>query len=176
MSGFTDTFDAYLEEISGILDGDTFNTRKLAKCEELMKNASMEIRMQDDSARKSDMTSKHNAMRARISAEKKKLLLGSGDGAGGGGGGGKTANDRGRMQTTTEKAYDQLETLQRAQAIAAETEQVGTEIMSELQQNRERIVTNQGRAQEINASLEEADVITRRMQRRQVVRENCTIC
>lgn len=129
MSSFTDTFDAYLEEISSILDGDgAFNTRKLAKCEQLMKSASMEIRMQDDSARKGDMTSKHNAMRARISTEKKMLLLGNG--GVGGGETSKSANDRGRVQTTTEKAYNQLETLQRAQAVAAEAEQVGTEVVS----------------------------------------------
>ena len=79
---------------------------------------------------------------------------------------GKSLTDRKRLEAVNEKGDRQNETIERLQGVVAETEEVGANILTELGENREKIVSSREKAQDINTDLSDAESRMKRMQRR----------
>merc|ERR1711991_409802 len=98
--------------------------------------------------------------------QERSQLLGSGNI------GEKSMEQRQKMLDTQEKFALQNEKIFNATRIVAETEEVGNEIIGELEKNREKIESTQDKVKQVNSDMDVAKTTVKRMNDRE---KRCTI-
>ena len=170
--------ELYIEEIEGDLQkvdeqaalGKECNEKTckalFKKIQDTEKQAKIELRLIDKT---SELRTRFNTLQNKIALKKRevdKILLTNGADSTVFNGLGKSATDRKRVETITEKVERQNETIERLQGVVADTEIVGAEILTELSENREKIESARDKTKEVNTDLSDAESRMRRMQRR----------
>ena len=79
----------------------------------------------------------------------------------------KSLQQRQQMLDAQEKFNTQNEKILNMQKLVAETAEVGTEIISELERNREKIQSAQDKVNTVNADMDKAKATTKRMNDRE---------
>ena len=85
----------------------------------------------------------------------------------------KSLEQRQQMLDTQEKFTNQNEKILNMQKLVAETEEVGSEIIGELERNREKIQSAQDKVNTVNADMDTAKTTVKRMNDRE---KRCVIC
>jgi len=178
----SEEFSAYMSELSlllGKLDAlvETIPTGNcsFSDCDALIREgqghlheAQLEARMADGAADKKKLLEEVEAVKAKLMRHKATIesaQLKSGS-SGGGSVGGLSGQQRSRMEASNDKLARQNEVLLNAQRSAAETENVGAEIVNELAQNRAKIEGAREKARDVNAQLDDGETRIDRMQKR----------
>lgn len=132
------------------------------------KQAKIELRLVEDAGEKDRFKALTKKVASKKSEVAKALLMDGADSTVflGSTGKGKSESDRKRLEAVNERVDRQNETIERLQRVVADTEVVGAEIMTELGENREKIVSSREKAQDIDTDLSDAESRMKRMQRR----------
>jgi len=150
----------------------------LSQCDDLLKQMQVEARSVDDTTAKRELLQKVRVCKAQLAnlrddfstaqanAEREALLGGNADLETGKSGG--TSDHRERLLKTNDQISKQNETLDRAQRVMAETEDVALEITSELGRNREKISSSHQRVRDVSGLTNQARRIVQSMSRREV--------
>jgi DNA-binding transcriptional MerR regulator len=165
-----------IDKLSKFIDSISSGGCPLDECKALLKegqehaqNAQLEARMADDPARKKKLLEQVEVLKNQLNKQKtviESAQLKLGSGPGGGSGGNLSNQHRGRAEAANEKLARQTEILLNAQRTVAETEGVGSEIVSELASNRSKIEGAREKAVEVKAHLDESGARIDRMQKR----------
>jgi vesicle transport through interaction with t-SNAREs protein 1 len=167
-----------LEKLSAATGGGSGGASALSECPALLQeskehlhNAQLEARMAESPAEKKQLLADLEDLKRQL--EKHKFAFESANLRAGASAGSNPDNQqvRSRIEESNTKLARQNEILESARRTAAETESIGTDIMGELRQNREKIEKAQGHVGEMEADMNDADGRINRMQRR----EKCSV-
>jgi chromosome segregation ATPase len=125
----------------------------------LLKDAGMEARMVSDKDDKKVLLALVDELKKQVIKLKEKIdsgLLRKDAGGTFASNGNKSSQHRSRMEDTNDKISRQNDTILNATRMVAETEEVGHEIINELQSNREKIISAQNKNKELNNELDDA--------------------
>eukprot|EP00605_Chrysophyceae_sp_TOSAG23-4_P000759 GSChrysophyteH1.ASY1.ANO1.848.1 assembled CDS len=141
----------------------------LSQSADLIKQMEVEMRSQEGPSRK-ELASKVNQYKKSLALQKKEFVecqnkinkekLRDKEY-------GEVGGDRARLLGANDKLYRQNQIIQNAQRTVFETEEVGAEIVGELDRNRERIQSAQDRAREFGGVADSARRMVNSMQRRE---------
>jgi len=144
---------------------------------DLIKQMEMEVRSQEGVVRRqlSDKVTSYRTTLKQQQAEflhikeqsDKAHLMELGQGGIGGRGNGALTQQNNRLLGVHDKLYRQNEAITNAQRSVFETEEVGAEIVDELQRNREKIESSQDRMREFSGTADSARRMILSMQRRE---------
>jgi hypothetical protein len=110
---------------------------------------------------KTNLTSKKSEFaRAKNLAQRSSLI------------GDKSMEDRGRVLDAQERLALQTRRLEQATSTIYEAEEIGTEVLVNLGQNREKIESSHAKTKELRGEMDKAEKLTKSMQGR----ENCLVC
>ena len=146
-----------LDELFRSIDDGNAEPHKVAEtleeAEELLAQMKIELHASANRAKKDDYILNIQTYQRHIAKHKRTLLTTSST---------TTTTTRAPI-TATQKNKHSLDTLQKARAQLAETEQIGVEVLSRLDEQRETIQRTQGNLREVNGDLSHSNKLLNRM-------------
>jgi vesicle transport through interaction with t-SNAREs protein 1 len=152
----------------------------LSQCDDLLKQMQVEARSGDNGSTRQEWLQKVRVCKAQLAnlrddfqtvksqVDREALLLSSNIEGDATGGYTNSNKQRERLLQTNSQLRKQNETLERAQRVMVETEEVAMEITTELGRNREKIATAHQRVRDVSGLTNQARRIVQSMSKREV--------
>jgi vesicle transport through interaction with t-SNAREs protein 1 len=169
----TTTTDADMKYTQGLL----------SQCEDLLKQMQVEARSGDNGSstrqewlqkvrvckvQLANLRDDYQTVKSQVDREALLLLSSNTEGDGGYSASNNNNKQRERLLQTNSQLRKQNETLERAQRVMVETEEVAMEITTELGRNREKIATAHQRVRDVSGLTNQARRIVQSMSKREV--------